>query len=714
MNRYPLPLLFLGAWVALIGVLVWGAAQTAVEPPVWDSLSYFVKGLNFWRAVDLGEPFNPFNLDPSMRPPATILMSHPFGFAGTYHGFYFRSVFIPVLLLAAAILTAAPERRLDSATAVLGVALTSMPMLYQFQANDLVPWDVNWGMVDNFMAGMAAVSAAAVLRSVRRQSTAWAAVAAFTAALCFLIKPSGLMVMGLTGMAWAALVLWQHRSNVANLWFNITTRTYVASALLCALAMYGVTILLAFTSDYFSAANVQFGSRVIAVLADEIKIGATFADTISLIRISLGFVLTGLIVAGLCAAALQRDYMTAAISLITAAAGIWFWFFATEPWEPRYFVPFGIMAFIFVTPPLLAALNRMTLQVRRAVGVIVIAPGLLTAVLLATPSPSLDLQRILGVNLITDLFKEEINQAHALLNQLQIDGAARATVYFFNISAPQRSFQAAVGYANLIDPNTPRISLASPIDWQRPNAFRLEDMVRANFLAFEPVTDEAVRNRILAQRNVPDFYAEERLMAAWATTLGESDGVQIVSETQVRVLKLTSTRAFETAFNTLIGQHDWPDSFIQGNQPRWWSRDDLAVQLAARGMKTEPIAFGATEAASPATIHGVVFQPPSPLHDVDVWVQSDLDKGWVLFGHVVDKDGQILLNAQVDLIDHSQQDTGHNIRRYTLSYSDWPATAAGVALGFFKPQAKDLEFLHAQSGVRDWDNRRLVVTRSAR
>ena len=170
---------------------------------------------------------------------------------------------------------------------------------------------------------------------------------------------------------------------------------------------------------------------------------------------SLGAVLTVLAVAALVVAIRAQAYGAVSVAIVTALTGIWFWFFATEPWEPRYFVPFGIMAFIFVAPELLTALHGLSRQVKAIVSLVIVAPGLMTAGLLAMPAPPLRLQSALGINLTTNLFKEETAQAHALLQQLRDEGVARSSAYIFNISMPQRAFQAVLNYVNLIDPSSP-------------------------------------------------------------------------------------------------------------------------------------------------------------------------------------------------------------------------------------------------------------------
>ena len=65
------------------------------------------KAASFWNAIEQGRLFNPLNLFPSVRPPGTILVSYPFGLTADFHGYHFRSVFLPLLFVVVAVYIAA-------------------------------------------------------------------------------------------------------------------------------------------------------------------------------------------------------------------------------------------------------------------------------------------------------------------------------------------------------------------------------------------------------------------------------------------------------------------------------------------------------------------------------------------------------------------------------------------------------------------------------
>ena len=70
-------------------------------------------------------------------------MSYPFGFTTAFAGQYFRSIFWPIILLAAAVYIVGHSRETSQSSpwliAAMALTLCGMPFLYQFQPNDIVP-----------------------------------------------------------------------------------------------------------------------------------------------------------------------------------------------------------------------------------------------------------------------------------------------------------------------------------------------------------------------------------------------------------------------------------------------------------------------------------------------------------------------------------------------------------------------------------------------
>jgi len=221
------------------------------------------------------------------------------------------------------------------------------------------------------------------------------------------------------------------------------------------------------------------------------------------------------------------------------------------------------------------------------------------------------------------------------------------------------------------------------------------------------VSDRQARVEAAAKRGVPDFTAEVATFNAWLSYLGESEGVQIVSDSRVRILRIVDRAKFGAALEALEAMHDWPASYRAANVQRWWSADQVAATapfiditfsntaqaLVVRAVKVTPAADGGLE--------------------VGFWVEDKtpggLTAGWRLFAHVVDASGAILANAEAAFISDAPSDPNKTLRYYRVLYTNRPQGATGISFGLFKPAEGGLEFLTADQGTRDMDARRVIV-----
>jgi len=711
------PVTVAALWVAAVLVGVALAVLRATEPPVWDSLSYVQKGFAFWQAVGEGKLFNPFNLHMTVRPPGTILMSYPLGWSDDFRWFYFRSIAIPLCLLTAAVFIAGWPERLTAkgrwALAAMAIALAGMPLLYQFQANDTLPLAANWGLVDGFMAGVAAIAAAAVWRSVHTRSIGWALAAACAGSLCFWIKPAGLAFMALTGLAWILLMAASIDRRWAVLHEDHGLRRFALLSLVSATLIFAVAAGLAFTSDYFSAENVAFGLRSLRVLESEHVSDITPSLLLRLILLSFGYALPVLMVAGFASALAQKQHRMAALAAASCLfIGMWFWLGETDASQIRYFVPFGAMAFVLLVPALALWAERQSTHVAMAAASLAAVPAVVVAVLVLIPSPPDSWQRAMGVNLHTNDYRAENEQAAALLDILRKEGKETAYIYVSGTSAVLRNVQAVWDYTKLTDASAPKVTALIPTDWQRLSTVRMEDILRCDFIATE-ISDTGGHTEVLARREVPDFPALIRLINAWMATLDEAEGVSVVSEGRVRIMRITDRARFEAAV-TVLEQNYWlPDVYRDANLQRWWSPDELAARTGTPASAPD-IAFQAKDAVAPARwIRRTEVSQTADGTRAAFWVESgagDVVPGpWYLFAHMVDARGEILANAQIELLSGVSPLPDKPIRYYEILYADTPKEAVAVAFGMFKINTPDLDYLTAQSGERDWDGLRVIL-----
>ena len=93
-------------------------------------------------------------------------MFYPFGFDTDYRGFYFRSIFLPIALLAAGRRGRYGRAQDDEQMYLVLIArfFSTLPTFYYFQVSPEFPAPSHWGLVDNFLGGISALAGAACVR----------------------------------------------------------------------------------------------------------------------------------------------------------------------------------------------------------------------------------------------------------------------------------------------------------------------------------------------------------------------------------------------------------------------------------------------------------------------------------------------------------------------------------------------------------------------
>ena len=706
------PILAIALWCGVIATAMALAAFSTTEPPVWDALSYVQKGYTFWKAIGRGKLFDPFALPMTVRPPGTILMSYPFGWSDNFHWFYFRSCFIPVILLVTAVYIAAWSRQLTRPgrwmLAGLALTLAGMPILYQFQANNALPVAASWGLVDGFLAGVCAIAAAAVVRGVAERSTAWSIVAAVAASFSLWIKPYGLALMALVGLAWLILLGSSLGWRVAELRRDAALRRFVIVSLTVAFVSFAVAIGLAFRSAYFSIDNIMFGRRVLTVLEAEFSTAMSADLALAIARISFGYAVPILFLLGLLAAARgHSSYGSAIVSLLCVLMGVW----AYEPGQIRYCLPFGVMAFVLLLPALMRWLQSLKPVAALTVVGAAIVPTLIITALLLTPSAPDRWQRTMGISLHVNDFRAENEQAVDFLNQLRTEGKHGATVYFTDTTPALRNLVAVWDNSNVTGLDTPRVGALLPIDWQRATTIRADDLLHCDVIAVEFVGNETTRAAVLAQHQVSNFASLARLFNAWVSGLDEADGISVISDTRVRLARIVNRAKFEIALTRLEADYDLPQAYRDANPQRWWSASELAARKPPP--PTNIIFHLLSDPAKALSLHVAdVMQESDGLHAA-FWLEPPapdvLDGKWYIFGHLIDSAGEIVANVQVEIIPGVAPTPDRTIRYYTLFYPNRPTKAVALAFGIYKPGEEDTDFFINDQGVRDWEGRRVIL-----
>lgn len=734
-----LALAVVSIWLAIAGFGIWSRAVAATEPPVWDALTYSLKSKAFWDAIGTGKPFNPFALDPTVRPPGVVLVSYPFGFSEDYAGFYFRTNFIPALLLGLSVLVVGwASRTIDRSPFVLAaisICIAGLPTVFQFQFLDAsaeIPAAGYWGLVDNFLTGVAALAAASVVAASMRKSSAWAALAAGLAGFCLWIKPAGLLIMGCMLFAWACLV-WREFARDRKL------GAWIVRSLAAFLVTYAVAGGAAFFSPYFSGSNIEFGSRVMEVARSESHWSFSLPLIAERLRVATGWGVVAIIIVGTALAALRREQRWAVPAAVAAlASGLWFWLFAVgDVGQVRYFLPFALMAAVFVLPAVIDWISRRSPITQGVLVCMVSLPALASAVLAARPPASPIYQRFLGINLTSKAFAAEGRLASDVLDDAQSRGIRRPKIFVCSLSAPLRNFSAVINYGLAIKNTETKGSILIPIDWTRGFAFRLDELLSADYIACDraveadrPIVEcDAERKREMGtcavssdranradQRTEVSSYDEEhQVVREWLGTLGAAQGTDLVSTEHMNLLQIADKGRLELALSDFVSKHSWRQITVDGYTARWWAEAELVEESKQSPVGALNIAFRDRNGKLVQSVRGLRVRTSGRDAIVDVWLEPGPDadliatEGFRLFCHLEDRNGAIVAHGEARISQIVR--TGH-LRQYRLLLPNaMGPDARRFGLGMYGPGkggATDPVQLRSESPGMDWGGRRLT------
>lgn len=566
-------------WVIYIGIMIWQHALQSAQTPPFDPLSYAQKAKNFWSEVHKLKLFNPLNIEPTSRPPGTVLMSYPFGFSSEYKGYFFRSVYLPILLtvLAVYVVTGISVVHEENwKTAALSILFSTIPLFYNFDYNELIVSQTFWGLVDNFQAGIAAIAIAAYLRSFKKHSLFWLVVGSVFASLTLLIKPSGLMVMALLFLTWVLIVAIE-RFCVK----KFETHTYSH----CHYAIYGVVIMgliystviiLCVSSKYFSQENFSYARESMKIMAKVLK--APVYQIVVLIFTSVGATLVAwLIFISVSYHLMQSRYSKAdsyfenlkyaLCAFLIWGLGIWYWLVVqTGGNQVRYFYPFLLMGFICIIPISFEIITRCRRWVLLFEMVLCILPAINMGVLLSLKSPSDQWQRLVGVNVTVGNDREEVDQAYSFLNLLKrLD--KNVTMYGFYYGALPDIFMVVGIYEEMIRPNLPVYHPISTVNWISGFVVDLQKLKNADYILVRK--DLGWLAEKYSKQPIETYDIESIMFQAWLNSLGANAGVKIVSDGKVlKVLELIDRNAFSLFLSSFVSAHSWRLEFIEVNSQR--------------------------------------------------------------------------------------------------------------------------------------------------
>jgi hypothetical protein len=564
-------------WLILLAGGIWIHSHATKQTPIFDAFTYYQKAYNFWAAVQRGRWFNPLNIEPTFRPPGTILMSYPFGFSIDPRAFYFRSVYFPVLLVFASVIIIVYEVSDDVQsrwrTVLTAMFFTSMTLAYHFEYGSV---DGFWGLVDSFFAGLATLAGACAWCGTRARDhiLVWSVATCLISVVAIIVKPSGTLVAAVVGLAWVAFglatVIECHQSSE----WQAGRVCWLALRLLLGAGIIAVgdtaMVAASLSFGYLSKQNLAFGQTAIALMR---QIPVPTDELWLFLNAGLG---RGLIYwAGLavliCASALLSSHrsistvrylMAIFVCIATFLFGIWFWFVGSgAPTQVRYVVPFFMMTMVWLVPITLRAWGLAPFILRLGTAVVMFATMFNLALLLLLAHPAGNWQRFSGVGVTSDF-------APAVLNAFKRFVAQPAdhprSIYVVSFDTNDAILGSIIDESRLLHPELQILSLRRPIDWQRSATIRVNEVEAADALMVNPKECPWAPK----DGNVASLNEEQGVFTCWADGLTAMDGIAVFfAAPTVRLLSVVNPAKFRASLSAMVAAHTWDSTFVLANSP---------------------------------------------------------------------------------------------------------------------------------------------------
>ena len=748
-----IPHLIVMLWLIYIAAMVWEHDVQSVQPPHYDSLTYMQKAMNFWKAVDQGNLFNPLNIEPTNRPPGTILLSYPFKFSSDFKGFHFRSIFFPIVCIVIAVYMAAGIPESPAAgwgLAAVAIFFSAISMLYNFDNNEISPGVSYWGLVDNFQAGIAAMAAAGYVRSLRSRSLPWLMWGAFFGSFTLLIKPSGLMVIALLTSTWLFVVCMEwfcarkcQLSNTTDFKTKILgassvgddpkksstpsplpsqnhslesykLQRYIIIGGIQTFLIYFAVVLLCFFSNYFSMENFAYAKHALKVMGDLQKESPPQILSLLLELSGIAFAIwvlgKGLLIIYYLFTRNNRHnfFSVKMVGLLLSvpiiwSLGVWYWLVVQVGGsQVRYFAPFFMMGAVFIIPVSLYIIQHGNRWIRLAEFVLCLLPALNIGVLLMMESPSLQWQRFSGVNIAVALDREEVHQAYTFLDELR-NRKKNAILYSFFSGVLPDIFITVGLYEEMARPDLPAFKAISTVNWENGFVVKTDQLLSADYILVRK--DLGRKAEKLTDKLIDTSDSESIFFQEWICGLNESAGVKIVTDGSVlRLLEVVDRQSFENETEFFVSAHSWRPEFIAANsQQRWWNEADVSGY--ATNFAVKEIDFMGTY-----SLHALLLRRADTGIKVECWWEEmcheDANKQWVMFFHLVDQSGKICHNLSMPLVYAPPFDN----RRWKYGAVSFgqpiSSDVTSLAFGIYRPNH---DVLMPDKGTRDWGGRRVLV-----
>lgn len=681
-------------WLVLAGTFTWQRSRESVVPPLWDQQTYVQKADAVWTSLLKGTGENPLNVEPTVRPPGTVLLTAPLGPLRDFRDFYFRSAFVPVAIMVAAVFLAGfGVTRRGWESALIALLAGSLPMFWQFEIGDVHNTGLFWGMVDTFQASLSALAMAGLLVAALKFRYLWLIPALAALVLIPLVKPSGFLVGAFLSVAWFFLGV-----RFAGLhpqgWLRggigvVATGLGITAAL-------GVTALASFTSEYCSKRNIEFGKAALAQLRADWATGYATDSLPVIFSGVIGLPILGAVaLMGSLAFTRREKYPHAkyAVEARWAAwmgvavfiAGVALCYQATLFRQTRYVFPFLSVAIVLMVPILVDWSRRAGRAACLFVSVIPIA----LLVLLMVPGGADTAFRFGAYGLFTGYGQDEVRAANAFVGGFRADNGSAPVLFTTSDTNSAAAFEAAFaerlrkdGLSHLQAAR----SVTRPLSWETGAVVRIDAVYNADIL----VLGRHLQVRDTDQRD--SFRDELAAWVSWLTKTPVQGSTTIVLETPKMIaLAIKDRGALAREMRSFIASGPWRPEFLEANRPTEFSAAEVQGLVTASGFLKVPVLFG-----DAIRLHALNAGRVAETSEVrlDVYTErkgTGAGRSFSVFVHQLDEQGRTIANHEILLSSSRFADRPISLSTTTLQLL--PATRQ-LALGIFEPSVGSL--------VTDW------------
>lgn len=493
-----------------------------------------------------------------------MLVSYPLGYVSDPRGFFFRSLFLPLLVWMAAILLilwphGKPGTPGDRWRPYTGALLFGpLPAFFQFESP---AFREGWGQMDLFLGSLAALAIAALDRGVRLRARGWVAAGICMASSSLLVKPAGgWVIVGATMYLLLAEAARYGQDNREGRGYNPYP---LASGLITLWLVGGGIAILCLQTPYLDPLYRAPAEAALPGLPSRWEGLWTLTGPAWLVLAAGRWRMRR------SQTAVRRDGLRFRIwfSVIALAGGMAYAAMgAGRTANASAWMPFVFMASVPLVGTLFPGFHE-SLASRGGKWVLLTCLAVTgnTLLLLSIRNPPITWQRLSGVSLlVSDTDPAGVGLGRRLDDSLRKSGRM-ASVHVLGDSREERHFKAYGEYRIFQDSGTGGYTHTSVVNSGEPT-HRLSEMVfQHRYILFRRVPGSPSVDPHDSGRAMGPL-AEAQILEDFLSRLDVGHGMKIVdSSGDLRLFWVASPQRFSAAFDSLLGGQRWSKVFRREN-----------------------------------------------------------------------------------------------------------------------------------------------------